>query len=74
MSATKAEGDWRWIRAYCVIDAYVKDCRAGRIAHLPLAYYGRIFDLDEDEVEELFDDVAKSMQVSIACRQDHTYH
>lgn len=71
MSATKAEQDWRWIRAWCAVDAIVKGNSDG---HIPFAYYADIFDLDEEETKELFNDVAVRMQVRITVLPDPTYH
>jgi len=69
MSAFRDDVDWRWIRAWCAVDSFIKNG-----GHIPFAYYSEIFDLDEDETKELFHNVAVKMNVRITVLPDPTYH
>jgi hypothetical protein len=69
MSAREMKRDWRWMRAFYAVQAFIKDG-----GHIPFKHYGEIFDLDEDETMELFDEVAVSMRVRITVLPDPTYH
>lgn len=60
MSAYEKPYDWRHRRAYFIVSE-------AKFTSLPIRYsdYAEVFDMDEDELDELFNRVAMSMQVRV---------
>lgn len=71
MSARAAPMDWRWLRAHCALQALTGELWA---RYIPFAYYAELFDLDEDEVRQLFFDVAVAMKINIMLESNPTFH
>jgi hypothetical protein len=65
MSARVIQWDWRVVRAREVIKSGVD---------IPFAYYATEFDLDEDEVRELFVEAAASLGLRLCIAPDPVLH
>lgn len=65
MSARAIQMDWRFVRACEVIKSGVD---------IPFAYYAAEFDLDEDEVRELFVGAAASLGLYLSVGPDPVLH
>lgn len=71
MSASENKRDWRWTRAAYVITALLQEQRI--CAYIPFAHYADLFGMDEDEVEEFFEEVCADLGVRINVFADPTF-